>query len=108
MSNEGEREVVAYTSSTFNEGQLTYPYLKSEAERQFDKADKKINPEKFEFGNQILVTTHYQYPARARTIKKFFLIYKGVLFTFYGEPAPTLMSSVMRRVSSYLPKLLLI
>ncbi|KAG5889766.1 hypothetical protein JTB14_003860 [Gonioctena quinquepunctata] len=31
MSNEEEREVVAYTSSTSNEGQLTYPDLKSEA-----------------------------------------------------------------------------
>ncbi|KAG5892734.1 hypothetical protein JTB14_001105 [Gonioctena quinquepunctata] len=87
MSNEEEREVVAYTSKTFKEGQSTYPYLKSKAERKADKAFKKINPVEFEFGNQVLVRSHYQYSAEAKTIKKFFLIYKGVLFTFYEEPA---------------------
>ncbi|KAG5886531.1 hypothetical protein JTB14_002028 [Gonioctena quinquepunctata] len=87
ISNEGGREVVAYTSYSFKEGQLTYPYLKSKAERKADKTDKKINPVEFEFGNQLLVRSHYQYQAEARTIKKLFLIYKGVLFTFHGEPA---------------------
>ncbi|KAG5866283.1 hypothetical protein JTB14_019327 [Gonioctena quinquepunctata] len=41
-SDEGEREVVAHTSSTSKNGRLTYPYLKSKAERPTDKADKRV------------------------------------------------------------------
>ncbi|KAG5869851.1 hypothetical protein JTB14_032843 [Gonioctena quinquepunctata] len=60
--------------------ELACTNLKSKAKLRADKANKKIKPVEFEIGTQILVRTHYQSSAEERTIKKFFLLYKGPFY----------------------------
>ncbi|KAG5883309.1 hypothetical protein JTB14_008596 [Gonioctena quinquepunctata] len=60
--------------------ELACTNLKSKAKLRADKANKKIKPVEFEIGTQVLVRTHYQSSAEERTIKKFFLLYKGPFY----------------------------
>ncbi|KAG5860990.1 hypothetical protein JTB14_030788 [Gonioctena quinquepunctata] len=60
--------------------ELACTNLKSKAKLRADKANKRIKPVEFEIGTQILVRTHYQSSAEERTIKKFFLLYKGPFY----------------------------